>query len=72
MHLGQAAARYLGNLKGGQRELAASEINRFVRHMGAERPVTGITKLEVERPVLTETALQDISSKKFATDRLHL
>jgi len=47
--LGQVAARYLGNLAAGQRELAASEINRFVRHIGPERPVTQITKLEVER-----------------------
>jgi transcription elongation factor GreA len=80
MHLGQAAARYLGNLKGGQRELAASEINRFVRHMGAERPVTGITKLEVERyqNFLSDTVgdaatrvealklfLNDLKAKKF-------
>jgi transcription elongation factor GreA len=43
------AAQYLGRLPAGQRELAASEINRFVRHFGAERPVTQITKLEVER-----------------------
>jgi len=47
--LGQAAARYLGNLAAGQRELAASEINRFVRHMGPNRQVPQITKLEVER-----------------------
>ena len=47
--LGQAAARYLGRLSPGERELAASEINRFVRHVGAERPVTQITKLQVER-----------------------
>src|SRR5438046_10464344 len=47
--LGQVAARYLGNLAAGQRELAASEINRFVRHIGPERPVTQITTLEVER-----------------------
>jgi transcription elongation factor GreA len=47
--LGQVAAQYLGKLAGNQRELAASEINRFVRHVGAERPVTQITKLEVER-----------------------
>jgi transcription elongation factor GreA len=47
--LGQVAAQYLGRLPVGQRELAASEINRFVRHIGAERDVTKITKLEVER-----------------------
>jgi transcription elongation factor GreA len=47
--LGQVAAQYLGRLAAGQRELAASEINRFVRHVGPERPVTQITKLEVER-----------------------
>jgi transcription elongation factor GreA len=47
--LGQVAAQYLGRLTGYQRELAASEINRFVRHVGADRPVTSITKLEVER-----------------------
>jgi len=47
--LGQAAARYLGRLSPGERELAASEINRFVRHVGAERPITQITKLQVER-----------------------
>jgi transcription elongation factor GreA len=47
--LGQIAAQYLGRLQAGQRELAASEINRFVRHIGPDRPVTQITKLEVER-----------------------
>src|SRR5689334_16987178 len=47
--LGQIAAQYLGRLPSGQRELAASEINRFVRHVGPERPITQITKLEVER-----------------------
>jgi transcription elongation factor GreA len=36
-------------LPSGQRELAAAEINRFVRTIGANRPVEGITKLEVER-----------------------
>jgi transcription elongation factor GreA len=29
--------------------VASSEINRFVRHVGPDRPVTQITKLEVER-----------------------
>jgi len=47
--LGQVAAQYLGRLPTSQRDLAASEINRFVRHVGADRPVTQITKLEVER-----------------------
>jgi transcription elongation factor GreA len=47
--LGQVAAQYLGKLSGNQRELAASEINRFIRHVGADRPVTTLTKLEVER-----------------------
>jgi transcription elongation factor GreA len=47
--VGQAAARYLGNLPIGQRELAASEINRFVRKIGPSRTVDRITKLEVER-----------------------
>jgi len=47
--LGRIAAQYLGRLQAGQRELAASEINRFVRHVGPNRPVTQITKLEVER-----------------------
>ena len=47
--MGQIAAQYLGRLAAGQRELAASEINRFVRHVGPDRPVTQITKLEVER-----------------------
>jgi transcription elongation factor GreA len=49
MSLGQAAARYLGSLPAGQRELAASEINRFIRWMNAERPVGQISRLEVER-----------------------
>ena len=49
MTLGQASGRYLGNLKGSQRELAASEINRFVRHVGPTKDVTQITKLQVER-----------------------
>ena len=47
--LGQVAAQYLGKLAAGQREIAASEINRFVRHIGPDRPVTQITKLQVER-----------------------
>ncbi len=46
--LGQAAARYLGSLESGEREYAAAEINRFVREVGAHRPVRGITKLQVE------------------------
>src|SRR5687767_8066486 len=49
MSLGQASARYLGNLAAGKRALAAGEINRFVRHMGPNRNVAQITKLEVER-----------------------
>jgi transcription elongation factor GreA len=49
MTLGQAAARYLGSLGAGRRELAASEINRFVRRLNPNRPVAQITKLEVER-----------------------
>src|SRR3954447_14104199 len=47
--LGQIAARYIGRLSPGERELAAGEINRFVRHVGPNRPVSQITKLEVER-----------------------
>jgi len=47
--LGQIAARYIGRLSPGERELAAGEINRFVRHVGADRPVSQITKLQVER-----------------------
>src|SRR5205085_12125841 len=68
----------------GQRELAASEINRFVRHIGPERPVTQITKLEVERyqNYLTDTVgdaatrvealktfLNDLKAKKLIEDR---
>src|SRR5579864_1571455 len=83
--LGQVAAQYLGRLQAGQRELAASEINRFVRHVGAERPVTQITKLEVERyqQYLADTAgdaatrvealktfLSDLKSKKLTETNL--
>src|SRR5438477_1703266 len=83
--LGQVAAQYLGRLAAGQRELAASEINRFVRHIGAERPVTQITKLEVERyqQYLADTAgdaatrvealktfLSDLKTKKLTETNL--
>jgi transcription elongation factor GreA len=83
--LGQIAAQYLGRLPAGQRELAASEINRFVRHVGADRPVTGITKLEVERyqQYLADTAgdaatrveglktfLSDLKSKRLTETNL--
>jgi len=47
--IGQAAARYIGTLEPGQRELAAAEINRFVRIIGSHREVESLTKLEVER-----------------------
>lgn len=47
--IGQAAARYVGTLPAGQRELAAAEINRFVRTFGPNRQVDQITKVEVER-----------------------
>src|ERR671939_1409904 len=85
MRLDQAAAQYLGRLAAGQRELAASEINRFVRHIGPERPVTQITKLEVERyqQYLADTAgegatrveslktfLSDLKSKKLTETNL--
>jgi transcription elongation factor GreA len=65
--------------------LAASEINRFVRHVGADRPVTQITKLEVERyqQYLAETAgeaatrveslksfLSDLKAKKVTDTNL--
>jgi transcription elongation factor GreA len=85
MRLGQAAARYLGNLPAGQRELAASEINRFVRRMGSQRDVGKITKLEVERyqQHLADTVgdaatrvealkafLSDLKSKKFTETNL--
>jgi len=80
MRLGPIAAQYIGRLPAGKRELAASEINRFVRHVGPDRPVTQITKLEVERyqQYLADTAgdaatrveslktfLSDLKSKKF-------
>ena len=69
--LGQVAARYLGNLAAGQRELAASEINRFVRHIGPDRPVTQITKLEVERyqNYLTDT-VGDAATQRQQTAEL--
>jgi NAD+ kinase len=85
MTLGQASARYLGGLGAGQRELAASEINRFVRRLGPERPVSRITKLEVERyqQYLADTAgeasnrveelkafLTDLKSKKLTETNL--
>jgi transcription elongation factor GreA len=47
--VGQAADRYLRELPEGARPLAASEINRFLRKIGRDRPVSQITKLEVER-----------------------
>ena len=83
--MGQIAAQYLGRLQAGQRELAASEINRFVRHVGPNRPVTQITKLEVERyqQFLADTAgdsatrvealktfLSDLKTKKLTETNL--
>jgi len=83
--LGQASGRYLGNLKGSQRELAASEINRFVRHMGPNKDVAQITKLQVERyqQFLVDTAgeaasrvealkvfLSDLKAKKLTETNL--
>src|ERR1044071_5829406 len=83
--LGQVAAQYLGRLPAGQRELAASEINRFVRHVGPDRALTQITKLEVERyqQYLADTAgdaatrveslktfLSDLKSKKLTETNL--
>jgi transcription elongation factor GreA len=84
MSLGQASARYLGNLPAGQRELAASEINRFVRHFGPEKNVSRISKLEVERyqQYLADTAgdaarvnalkafLTDLKAKKLTETNL--
>src|SRR5205823_8749743 len=85
MSLGQASARYLGNLAAGQRALAASEINRFVRKMGPTRDVSKITKLEVERyqQYLADTAgdaatrvealklfLSDLKTKKLTETNL--
>ncbi len=83
--MGQVAAQYLGKLAAGQRELAASEINRFVRHVGPDKPVTQITKLEVERyqQYLADTAgegatrvealktfLSDMKSKRLTETNL--
>jgi transcription elongation factor GreA len=83
--LGQAAAQYLGRLPAGRRELAASEINRFVRYMGSEKSVTDISKLEVERyqQYLADTAgegatrvealktfLSDLKTKKLTETNL--
>jgi transcription elongation factor GreA len=82
--LGQVAAQYLGRLPAGQRELAASEINRFVRHVGTDRSVNEITKLEVERyqQYLADTAgdatrvealktfLSDLKSKRLTETNL--
>jgi transcription elongation factor GreA len=85
MSLGQASARYLGSLGAGQRELAASEINRFVRKIGQSRDVSKITKLEVERyqQYLADTAgdaatrvealkafLSDLKTKKLTETNL--
>jgi transcription elongation factor GreA len=85
MSLGQASARYLGNLSAGQRELAGSEINRFVRHIGPTRNVAQISKLEVERyqQYLADTAggaatrvealkafLSDLKTKKLTETNL--
>jgi transcription elongation factor GreA len=85
MSLGQASARYLGNLSGAQRELAASEINRFVRHVGPTRNVSQISKLQVERyqQYLVDTAgeaasrvealktfLSDLKAKKLTETNL--
>ena len=83
--MGQVAAQYLGRLQAGRRELAASEINRFVRHVGPNRPVTQISKLEVERyqQYLADTAgdaatrvealktfLSDLKAKKLTETNL--
>jgi transcription elongation factor GreA len=84
MSLGQASARYLGNLPAGQRELAAAEINRFVRRIGATKNVSQISKTEVERyqQYLADTAgdaarvealkafLSDLKAKKLTETNL--
>ena len=57
-----------------RRDLAASEINRFVRRIGPNRPVTRITKLEVERyqqylaDTVGEAANRVEELKAFLTD----
>src|ERR671926_146028 len=75
----------LSDLPPGRRDLAASEINRFVRRLGPERPINRITKLEVERyqQYLADTAgeasnrveelkafLTDLKSKKLTETNL--
>jgi transcription elongation factor GreA len=61
-------------LPAGQRELAAAEINRFVRTFGPNRPIDQITKVEVERyqQALTETSGETAnrveSLKRFLED----
>lgn len=49
MTVGQAAARYLGALPTEQRERAAPEINRLVRHLGAHKLLAQVTKTDVDR-----------------------
>lgn len=39
----------MGSLPASQRELAAAEINRFIRKVGPDRLIGSLTKLEVER-----------------------
>lgn len=47
--LGQAAAKYLGALEPDKRELAAAEINRFVSQLGPNRPLSSLTKTDVDK-----------------------
>jgi transcription elongation factor GreA len=74
MTLGQAAGRYLGALPEGQRELAAGEINRFVRKLGPDRSLASITKLEIERyqqflvDTVGDAAMRVEALKSFLSD----
>jgi transcription elongation factor GreA len=46
--LGEAAGRYLGTLKDGDRTAIHSELNRFVRHFGADCKTSSLRAIDVE------------------------
>lgn len=63
--LGQAAARYLGGLPAGERELATSEINTFVKILGHSTPLSQITRTQVDRYQERATAGRGDSSSRI-------
>lgn len=83
--MNQASARYLGSLPPGEREVATTEINRFLRYFGPDSRLDSLRKLDVERyqQLLIDTGsdaaarveplkkfLTDLKTRKYTTDNL--